>query len=874
MDFQPEIIKKLGDQYGFVTKKNWLQNGRCPECKKNELYARADKTYWIKCGRLNNCGYSADVKDLYPEIFENFNDKYQSTESDPQATADAYMSHGRGFNISKIRDWYEQGNFWHPSGDRGTATVRFFIDDAKTVYFERLIAPVVITDPKTGDRKKRKAHYVGSYKNKVWEIPGVDYFAPGDIYIVESILDAIALHFIGVRAVAVLGASNYPEEWFERFADKAGIRFIWAMDNDNAGKKYTRRNVKTMREHGGFDVAAIQAPSAVKEDWNDLYARDQLTLDTLDDYRYYGDLLTAESAIDKALIMYNKKGRLKFHFDFYNCIYWFNLDIDKLNKVEQMIEENDDTGMTQEGIRDEALKQSGAIRRILNAMPKWLYYQYNELTDESWYYVELQRPDGLPSVQNTFTASQIAASAEFKKRLLHIAPSALWKGNAEQLDAIIETMHNLKTVETIDYIGYSPKHQSWIFNDLAIHKGNAHPINAENYFSLPKMNVKTLSQSPELEINEHGNGEFLNTLIGAYGYKGVCCLAFWLGSLFAEQIRKEQKSFPFIEIVGEPGSGKSTLIEFLWQLFGRSEYEGFDPAKSTNAAFKRNMGQVSNLPVVLIEGDREGGKQFMWDMLKTAYNGRAITSRGVKNGGNETYEPPFRGTVVISQNASLDDCASDAMLQRIVHIEINKSEHSASTKENAEILERMPMEKVSGFILKACTAEKQILETLFNRASYWAEILNNDPDIAHVRIAKNHGQLMALVEALKHVTDITDNDVLNTHELIIDLAKQRRTVINADNPIVTQFWETYHWLNEGDRLNHHRDENKIAINLNEYIARCKEKGQELPTMAELKKHLKNSKKHLFIEVKSVNSKHVDQNDHNQSKTKYCWIFEA
>lgn len=57
------------------------------------------------------------------------------------------------------------------------------------------------------------------------------------------------------------------------------------------------------------------------------------------------------------------------------------------------------------------------------------------------------------------------------------------------------------------------------------------------------------------------------------------------------------------------------------------------------------------MPIVLIEGDRnlEGAKQrgFDWDELKTAYNGRSVRSRGMKNNGDEMYEPPFRGAILL-----------------------------------------------------------------------------------------------------------------------------------------------------------------------------------------------------------------------------------
>src|SRR6185436_6506602 len=100
------------------------------------------------------------------------------------------------------------------------------------------------------------------------------------------------------------------------------------------------------------------------------------------------------------------------------------------------------------------------------------------------------------------------------------------------------------------------------------------------------------------------NADWLSLLWNCFGAKGLAALTVWLGALFAEQIRATQKSFPFLEIVGEAGAGKSTLIEFLWKLCGRRDYEGFDPSKSSLAARARNFAPVSNLPVVLIESAR------------------------------------------------------------------------------------------------------------------------------------------------------------------------------------------------------------------------------------------------------------------------------
>ncbi|MBN4841644.1 bifunctional DNA primase/helicase, partial [Citrobacter braakii] len=129
------------------------------------------------------------------------------------------------------------------------------------------------------------------------------------------------------------------------------------------------------------------------------------------------------------------------------------------------------------------------------------------------------------------------------------------------------------------------------------------------------------------------------------------------------------------------------------------------------------FAQVSGLPVVLIEGDRDTDtakqRAFDWNELKTAYNGRSVRATGVKNSGNETREPPFRGTIVIAQNAEVT--SSDAILQRLVHLSFDKAAHTPETKALAEQLERMPVEAVSGFVLAATTREKKVLEAVFER---------------------------------------------------------------------------------------------------------------------------------------------------------------
>ncbi len=425
----------------------------------------------------------------------------------------------------------------------------------------------------------------------------------------------------------------------------------------------------------------------------------QLEAKDLEGYFHHGALLIAATPAEKATLLYSHGNGSAFPFDFGNRLFWFKLDLAKFHEACQAIEAQDET-LTKDEVRDRAMLEAHTVVEISTCCPQALYYQQNSVTDESWYYMRVSFPNGTRAVKNTFTGAQIASAAEFKKRLLGMAQGAIYTGTTGMLDALLKRqLSGISRVETIDFTGYSKEHEAYVLGDIAVAKGRLHRLNDEDYFEIGKLAIKSLNSSVGLHVNTN-EAEFTAAWVGhlwkAFGAKGIVALAFWFGSLYAEQIRATAKSYPFLEVVGEPGAGKTPLIEFMRKLCGRLDYEGFDPSKSAPAARARNLAQVAGLPVVLIEGDRsddmkKGG--FDWDELKSYYNGRGVRARGMKTSGNETYEPPFRGSVVISQNAPVD--ASEAILSRINHFFFDRSSQSPESRASAEYLERIEIESVS-----------------------------------------------------------------------------------------------------------------------------------------------------------------------------------
>lgn len=944
-DLLEDIAARLVQDHAFKLKAGgkYLQQGVCPGCGHKSMWTYAASPWVVKCERANHCGYEAHAKDLYPDLFESWTERFQKPEEakppeqrNPSAAAEAYLQLGRGFDLARVSGLFTQETYADPRADQGrgasSSTVRFQLGDT---WWERII-----------DRPhrfgKKKAHFKsgGSYAGSWWAMPSLSFVAtapagtekafalalrqamkaasadgpalvappPAELWLVEGIFDAIALAHHGIAAVALMSCNNYPEKALAELRAEVDSQdgavdmpaLVWALDADSAGRSYTLKHVQRARDAGWICHAAqIPQPRKGKTDWNDLHQRGRLEEAQIKEYRYQGALLLAATPQDKALLIYNHLGKGDFDFDHRNRLYWFKLDLERFGKAEDRLREAIAEGhakpMGDEDLRTQALKESGVLQPIANCKPQALYYQRNEVTGDAWYYFRVSFPHDGADIKGTFTAGQLTTGSEFKKQLLHMAAGAIYSGSSQQLEVMMQRqLDNIKIVQTVDFIGYSAQHKTYLLGKVAVREGVVHEANAEDYFDFEKLSIKSLQKSIQLQVNtdrEHHDRAWQRHLWAAFGAKGYIALAFWFGSLFAEQVRAEQQSFPFLEIVGEPGSGKSTLIQFMWKLMGR-DYEGFDPSKSTAAGRLRTFSQVSNLPIVLIESDRETktGNQshvrsFDWDELKDAYNGNSIRTTGVKTGGNETYDPPFRASIVISQNNQVQ--ASQAIMERICHMTFDMRGFTPASYESAKALEKTEIEQVSGFVLSALRREAEVMAIAAGQHDESMRFLLAQEGIHKPRIAKNHAQLLAMATALRGVVNLSDEQFDQVRAEIVAMARERQASINADHPLVHEFWEAFDYLDtlgvttvagrhlDRPLLNHSRDDAQIAVNLNEFVEQASAHRQQIPLLAELKKVLRTCKTRRFVGVKSVNSaiRVRTEGADDVPKTVHCWVFE-
>lgn len=912
-NIEADIVQALlGDsRFDFKESPKYLNGGRCPQCGKKELFTAKDQPYVIKCNRANNCGHEEHARDLYPDLFGNFSKRFPATEADPNATARAYMQGNRGFPLDKIGDWFSQESYRLPDSNEYADTVRFYFDAERTRYWERLIDKSKSNGQRHNIGGKRKSlkpsdpyynDYNGTlYKGEWWTPPGQTINKYERVYLVEGIFHAIALHLAGYKVAATIAANNFPRIAMKEHFGKDVI-WCWALDDDKAGRDYMIRHRNALAKEGEGERCLFVLTGSTKHDWDDLYRAGKIDERFMKQCHYRGNLFGATSIREKAYHWYCHTRQSYTVLPFGNRFYSVSVD-DKLAKelggdIGQQMDIEDDEDIQGDG--DHLKTDEGrnlfyshlSVHAISNCEPQFLYCEQNQLTLEIAYFFSLTFPR-MPERKIAMTGSALESPASFNKALLNQAPGASFDGSANQLKRIREDWFDggVKLVETVPFVGYDKQSGTYVYGNWGYQNGRPLKLNAEGYLEAGKHRVKSSLKSITINHSEEFDPSWLGKFVEVFHYQGVAALAYWLGSLFAVQIRANHKDYPFFELTGDHGAGKTTLLEFLWKLVGRDDYEGFDPSKSTFAARTRNFSQVSGMPVALIEGDRLDDKAkkgaFDFEELKTAYNGRTIRSTGSFTRGNETEEPPFLATIVIAQNQSVQ--GSPALMSRICHAHCTKHHFTPQGKRLGEELKRMPVEQLSGFLTACLKKETAILERFNQLFPEIDQDFHDRNEIKDPRVCRSHAMLAALAQCLPLVFSNYPAELINqVHEYIYSRAKDRQTRMDADHPLVQEFWETYDYLNvrtQRDRdafagtttldvetLNHSSTDDSIAINLKHFEQVCDQNRIKCPPTADLKKVLTGSQRHKYVGTKNVKSK-LFRDGNDSPKAVWCWVFK-
>ena len=888
MEVNPNTVVDalLGDtQLDFQTNTGkTLRKGICPECNKRELYISTLNPWQLNCPRDNKCGYTESTRSRYPDLWEDLSKRVPATETDPNATARAFLSN-RGFNISKLEGQYKQEirKIKIDEGDYINAdVVRFPLWDDH--YWDRLINESEII--KVGE--KARVSWGITYIDKGWVSPKFNLAKDDRCFITEGIFDSIAFIENGEQSIAGISSSSFPWDILKEHEDK-NITWVLAYDDDSAGHKAIRKFTKMLATKGYKYRIALTGSS---KDWNDFHKDKKLTPEFIERCIWRGDVFNAKTVGEKAYYHYQAKSKNRFIIDFNHRLYQINVDgklsealIELWETTNQIDIEDTDREMSAAETSEVFASKDG--RELFNkhvktfsissCLPTFLYGELDKLTGDIAYYFEITSPRE-PAMQVALSGSSIESPGSLNKALLNRAFGARFSGDASQLQQVHDRWfaNGIPRVETVPFIGYDKASGIYVYPKFAYHQGRALKLNNHNYFEAGKSRIKTNFKSFDVVEGDRFTPDWIIDFHKTFHWNGLVTLAFWLGSFLAEQIRARNSSYPFLEMSGIPGTGKSTVLEFLWKCTGRDDYEGFDPSKATFVGRAREFIQAANMPVALIEGDRgdkdakKGG--FDYNETKTAYNGRSVRTMAAFNRGNDTESPPFRGAFLFAQNAEID--AEEAVLERIVNLEYTKAHFSPETKQLSEKLERMSVRELAGFLPAVLEREQQLLTAFDEHYKHLVNRFTDNRKMKNQRVIKNHAQMAALGFCLNQLFPYMTTERCERLAEFIELrGVERETRLRKDHPLVIEFWESYDILENGGvrhadntRVNHSLNPNIIAINLPHFKQMCTDNSLEMSKQGELTKLLRSCTSHKFIKQGPVESG-------LWGRTSKCWLFE-
>ena len=646
IDRDEEIIASLINDARFSFKKrgNMLRDGRCPDCNRKSVWVSIEKPGRVWCNHESSCGFTESTKALYPELFENYAERFPATPEDPRATARAYLQE-RGFNTGIIAKWYDQGSF--PLGNNNWApTVR--IDLADGFYWERLI------DKSHVKQAGRKNSYKKGFKKQGqhWQPQGFELNEGDTCVITEGIFNAwVFLHYEtkDYKAVASFDCNNLPVKLIEANRDKK-ITWILAYDNDPAGLKHLPDHIETIEDMG--ETVQVMLTKS-KEDWNDEFLAGRITEQYLSDALWRGQCVQSKTAQQKAFWLWVKQPRKVILTDFGNALFRYKVDDKNINELNEAVQPAQFSVLWNDPQQDVDYAQvlfASAVtgERISNCNPRFLYIERNVLTEEQKYFFRMAFRNGNQPMLVQLDGSSLESPNSFNKALLGKTPGGTFDGNPSDMKMLKEGWFDkaISEIQSFFFLGYSRETKTYVFPEFGFTHGRLIDMNDHGFIDTGTGRVKTAIKNVKIRKGKALNEQWIERYYQVFHTNGMIVMAWWLGTLFAEQIRAKHESWPFLEFTGEPGAGKTTLIRFLWRCCGLNDYEGFDPNKGTQVGRARNFMRHSNLPVVMVEGDREKDSKrgaFDFNELKDFYNGGIVRTMGVRNQGTDTIEPPFRG---------------------------------------------------------------------------------------------------------------------------------------------------------------------------------------------------------------------------------------
>lgn len=286
--------------------------------------------------------------------------------------------------------------------------------------------------------------------------------------------------------------------------------------------------------------------------------------------------------------------------------------------------------------------------------------------------------------------------AAFRARVESLG-NFLFYGAESHLNKIKAYLYdNTKTCIEITQLGWQPGPKFWAWsNGIATTDGEWLPTDeygcvkyADTWYYLPACSTTTeqdhdLYQFERRFVHKPSQAQLLkwsDLFISTFGENAVIAICYYIASMFRDIIMDRFRSFPILNIFGQPGSGKTKFTMSLLRLFGNA-VEGPNVATGTIYAISEQMAAVHNGFVHLDEYKNNILPEKI-ELLKGAYENRGRSRRDLETG--KVKQTSMNSGLILSGQEMTT--ADNALFSRIFYLTFDKSVFSAQERETFEQL--------------------------------------------------------------------------------------------------------------------------------------------------------------------------------------------
>ena len=818
-----ELIAILEGKGGKIRDKK-IVSIECPNCNQSVAYSFVADPSTIICNRKNNCGVNTHAKTFAPQLWSDWAKRHPATDDDPNATATAYIL-GRGLDPSKFE--YKQTT-WSEKGHKITA-IAFECPWTKRRWLRFIDIPKGIEGKTRWEKGEGDAYQGQAWMNRAEVDP------EAELWFTEGILNTLSLEQVGIQSASTFSATHIPSKFLEGLNKNQPI--VVALDNDNAGRQGAPKLIEALKELGLTNVKVAQPPYG--KDWNDLLVagalKDNTKQETIAEAIWRGRLILAETFAEYREVYEERRhgedgyyhGLLEYRGQTWFC----STKSGKSDAVER----------TQTKVCD------ATIRRAFTQL-----VEEREYNAEHRYFLQIN-PVGRPPRIIEASAAELVNGNQARIMLKQRADVLLLDNSTPIINALVTSLERDKApvVRLTDRLGYDPKSRCWLFGRfLYTNEGQRVDANADGYFPHQGVRCKTsekiISTYRPTEIKKA-----ITLLHRIYGNTGIYALAYYVAASLKHELMEREQAFPYMSFVGPKGGGKTTLINFLNNVFFQT-WEGIVAARNTTPkALSRKLYHRSSLVAPYLESN-DTLINIDENSLLNAYQGGSLYDRAATSNDAETISLPFDAALAFVQNK--EPFRIGPLKERVITLSFKNAKDGGVTEDSVaamnelKLLDAAARAGIGHLIFKNI---QQIRDSILGNLED-SRVAMRGLGITSPRIVYHYALLLSSCLTLLDVAGVSDEecDSLGITNQLVQLAQLKESTSDGDNDEALAFLDNFEQLRSGVdnrmginikvELGKHylEDEDHYYIRLDEVIRLMRDANYPLPPINDLRKQLK------------------------------------